>query len=84
MREVYEGLKILIKYCKNENGEENGSFSAEHHVIYAGPSEDNIEVIEDENGEGIKGSVVSKADRKTLDKLGWFIDQEFNCWAKFV
>lgn len=30
------------------------------------------------------GRKVSKEDRAALEKLGWFWDDEFHCWARFT
>lgn len=49
---------------------EDGDIAAEHDQIWAGPddaSEMNI----------------SEEDLKRLDELGWFIDEEFDCWTHF-
>lgn len=44
--------------------------AAEHDIIYSGP--DDAE------------SVVSAEDQKQLDELGWHIDSEFGCYARFT
>lgn len=46
-----------------------GDVYAEHDVILAGPKD---------------ALSVSAADQADLDKLGWFISKEFDCWAIFV
>ena len=48
---------------------EDGDFAAEHDQIFVG-----------DNAEDMK---ISKDDLKELDKLGWFIDEEFDCWSHF-
>jgi len=63
MREVMEGLAILLKY-----GE--GEIQADHEVIYAGNE--------------VGADFVSAYDREKLDKLGWFWDDAYDCWSRFV
>lgn len=48
----------------------NGDLSAEHDVIYTSPrNASEVEMNED--------------DKKKLDELGWFIDEENDCWCHF-
>lgn len=43
--------------------------AAEHDIIYAGPA---------------YADTVSAEDQKTLEGLGWHIDEGLNAWARFV
>ena len=49
---------------------DSGDFAAEHDQIWAGP--DDASEME-----------ISEEDLKTLDDLGWFIDDEFDSWSHF-
>jgi hypothetical protein len=68
INEVIEGLQILKKYA----GENSSSIDAQHDVIYAGPSLDELE------------GRLTEEDRKRLDELGWHEDTEGECWARFT
>lgn len=62
VRDLIVGLEIFQRH-----GEK--SVSAEHDVIYAGPSaKDKLE----------------ESDRDTLRAAGWFWDEEVESWAIFV
>jgi hypothetical protein len=63
MKQMAAGLTILMKY------DPEGSCSAEHDILYAGP---------DEQGK------VSEEDQKKLEDLGWHWDEQFDCWARFT
>lgn len=68
MLEVIEGLMILSRYC---DADDHGSVSAEHDILYAGP-------------DNFNPGAMSKKDRRRLKELGWHVDSEFDCWARFV
>jgi len=66
MRKTKEGLEILLKYCIDGDD----SISAEHDIIYCGPS-----TPED----------ISKEDMERLEELGfYFDDEEVDCFYKFT
>lgn len=45
------------------------SVAAAHEILYAGPGE---------------STEISDVDAKELKELGWFFEEEFNCWARFL
>lgn len=45
-----------------------GETAAEHDEIYAGPSPEKV----------------SEGDRKRLEELGWWSDESYDCWRRFV
>ncbi len=47
----------------------NGSFSAEHDEIYAG-------------GDGQEN--MTEEDKKKMDELGWFFDEDNDSWTHFT
>jgi len=47
-----------------------GDIAAQHDEIYAGGDASEVEI--------------SESDKKRLDDLGWFIDEEEDSWKKFV
>lgn len=49
-----------------------GDFSAGHDQIWAG----------DENDKSVTD--MSEKDRKRMEELGWFIDDDFECWSHFA
>jgi hypothetical protein len=49
---------------------ESGDFNAEHDQIWAG-------------GDYADDADMAEEDIKKLKDLGWFIDEEFNCWSHF-
>lgn len=61
--DIIDGLVIFDKY---ERGYQE--FAAEHDVVYAGPSPDDV----------------SKEDLERLEKFGWHPDESFDCFYKFV
>jgi len=68
MLEVAEGLQILSKYC---DADDCGHIAAEHDILYAGPDD-------------FDPGVMSEEDRARMKELGWHMDDEFDCWARFV
>lgn len=60
--EMIEALKIFDKY------EHIQALSAEHDIIYAGPSP----------------SQVTDEDVTRLEELGWHAEMEYDCFYKFV
>jgi hypothetical protein len=77
LTDVAEGLLILEKYNPGSH-----DIAACHDIICAGPSEVIVEGTEDDDEP--KGTVVSAEDAKRLHELGWHIDSENECWARFV
>ncbi len=43
-------------------------FAAEHDIIYCGECDE---------------MNMSDEDKKKMEDLGWFIDEEYNCWCSF-
>ena len=82
MKNIIEGLQILIKYYENEDS----SCRAEHDIIYAGPEldEDSLEkYLDDYEKESYKDINMSKEDFEKMKMLNWFIDSDIKCWAYF-
>jgi len=65
IKDVAQGLMILSKYVDIKD---HCQVAAEHDVIYAGPSKDEV----------------SKEDLEALDKMGWKPDEEFDCFYHFT
>lgn len=68
VRKVIDGLTILARY--DPDGLDSHSVSAEHDVIY-GPGPGDPDAVTEE-------------DRERLEELGWHLDSEADCWARFV
>ena len=63
IEQIAFGLQIFAKY--------SGDVSAEHDVIYAGPSR-------------MKDAEISKADQVKLAELDWSFDSDVESWYHFV
>jgi hypothetical protein len=64
MKEVCDGLTILMKYCPD------GEFEVQDDVCFADPD--------------ITPEMVSEEDAVALNKLLWFWNSKFECWAHFT
>jgi len=67
IRGLIEALQIIDKYV--DHASRDDGHHSEHDVLYVGGSVDKSEI--------------SQEDLDRLDKLGFFIDEEFDCWATF-
>lgn len=65
MRDLKNGIEILLKYC----AENDMDYSAEHDIIYFGPS---------------TAEHISTEDLQTLEKLGFYFSDEYDCFYTFT
>lgn len=66
---VIEGMQILMKY---QEPDDIFGVSAEHDVLYCGPSLSELE------------GKLTDEEKQKLDDLGWHEDSEGDCWACFT
>jgi hypothetical protein len=68
MKKILEGLQVIAKYLPEGD---NGEFSADHDILFAG-----LSCI----GAGPEFTEMSPVDYVRLISLGWLIDKKVECW----
>lgn len=67
--QLIEGMKVLAQY-QIPGGLEGLEVDAQHDIIYCGPN--------------IKWKHITEEDKKKLEELGWHLDEQLQCWARFT
>ena len=66
--DIIDGLRCLHSYSESENPDQDFLGGADHDIIY-GPSVD--------------PEKMNPEDLENLERSGWFLSEEFDCWCHF-